>query len=297
MKLRRKIDFFIVGAPKSGTSSLYRFLGQHDDIFLPDGKDFFAFLDDPLYGVPESKLGAYYHEYNGEPLVGGSNIHIMRFPSAVKSLHNYNPDARLIVMLRDPVGRAYSAYWMMRRMGRERCGTFEAALAQDSIRARSGKFRHNTDLRYLEPGYYCDQIKFIFQYFDRERVYIGLLDDLKQDPEQVTCQVLNRLGADTSNLRIDFSEKTNEAREPRFMGLQRIITSQNRLKRIYRKLAPLSLRIKANEVLFSRLLEKNLKPAKYPPMAPETRAELADHFQSHNEKLSDLLGRDLSHWQ
>ena len=115
MKLNRKIDFFIVGAAKAGTTSLYRYLRQHEDIYLPPNKDFFVFNDDPTYGVPVSKIGVYYRKYGGEPLVGGSNVMIMRFAGAVRNLHHYNPDARLIVMLRNPVDRAYSNYWMMRR--------------------------------------------------------------------------------------------------------------------------------------------------------------------------------------
>lgn len=297
MKLDRKLDFFIVGAQKAGTSSLYQYLAQHKEMFLPEGKDFFAFNEDPVYGVSGSKLSAYYRNYAGQPLVGGSNVQIMPFPEAVRNLHDYNPDIQLIAMLRNPVDRAYSAYWMMRRTGREPCTTFEAALAEDSQRARRGDFRDMAELRYLEHGNYYDQLNVIYRYFDRERVLVALFEDLVRDPEQVTRDILERLGADTSELRIDFSKIANEASMPRSMALQRIMKSQNGLKKLYRSLTPLNLQVHANEALFAKLEEKNLKPVKYPPMAPETRARLADHFLSGNEKLSVLIGRDLRHWR
>lgn len=296
MKLDRKIDFFIVGAQKAGTSSLYQFLSQHKAIFLPAGKDFFAFNDDPVYGVPESKLGVYYRNYAGQPLVGGSNVQIMAFPSAVQSLHEYNPDIRLIIMLRNPVDRAYSAYWMMRRSGRERCETFEAALAAEDARVERGAFRDKTEFSYLAHGHYREQIEFIYRLFGREKVHIGLFDDLKSNPEHLTLQVLEYLGASTSDVDIDFSKKANEASMPRSMTLQRFMRSQNGLKRTYRALAPAGLQVRVAESLSARLEKWNLRPVRYPPMAPATRAELVKHFRARNEKLSDLIGRDLSHW-
>jgi hypothetical protein len=297
MKLTRKIDFFIVGAQKAGTSSLYQFLRQHKAIYLPTGKDFFAFNEDPMYGVPESKLGVYYRNYAGQPLVGGSNVQIMAFPGAVESLHSYSPEIRLIIMLRNPLERAYSAYWMMRRSGRERCETFEAALAEEGGRLERGTFRDKAEFSYLAHGYYHDQIKFIYRFFDREKVYIGLFDDLKLNPERLTLQVLDHLGVGASDLDIDFSKKANQASMPRSMTLQRINKSQNRFKKLYRTLAPVGLQVRLAEFLFETLEKNNLRPVKYPPMAPETRGELAKHFWAHNEKLSHLIGRDLSHWR
>ena len=192
MKLDRKLDFFIVGAQKAGTSSLYRYLAQHEAIFLPQSKDFFAFNEDPTYGVPGPKLSAFYRSYAGQPLVGGSNVQIMPFPEAIRNLHEYNPEILPIAMLRNPVDRAYSAYWMMRRIGREPCATFEAALAEDSRRANCGGFRDKAELRYLEHGNYCDQIDMLYRYFDREGVYVALFDDLVENPEQVTREILER---------------------------------------------------------------------------------------------------------
>ncbi len=84
---------------------------------------------------------------------------------------------------------------------------------------------------------------------------------------------------------------------PRSMFLQRIIKGQSGLKRMYRRLAPLGLQIRANDAIFTKLEERNLKPVRYPPMAPETRESLAAHFRPGNERLSALLGRDLSHWR
>ncbi len=296
MKLDRKLDFFIVGAQKAGTSSLYQYLAQHQGIFLPKAKDFFAFNEDAVYGVPASKLEAYYRAYAGQARVGGSNVQIMPFPEAVRNLHAYNPDIQLIAMLRNPVDRAYSAYWMMRRTGREPCATFEAALAEDLRRARCGGFREKAELCYLEHGNYVDQLSLIYRYFDRERVFVGLFDDLVETPEKVTRAILRRLDLNTSDLGIDFSKAANEASMPRSMILQRIIKGQSGLKKVYRSLAPLGLQVRANDAIFTKLEERNLKPVRYPPMAPETRAKLAAHFRPANEKLSALLGRDLSHW-
>lgn len=296
MNSDRKIDFFIVGAQKAGTTSLYDHIARHPELFLPSGKDFYAFNDDPLYGVSGSGLLPYYREYRGQRLIGGSNVQIMRFPSAVRNLHQYNPRTKLIILLRNPVDRAYSAFWMMRNLGLEPCDTFEAALAQDGARAERGDFRENAELRYLEPGYYDEQIDFIHGLFDSGSIYIGLFDDFVRQPERITREILDWLGAETSGLAIDFSKRSNEASRPRSMMLQRIIRSQNRLKKFYRSVVPLGARDRLNAAIFSKLQARNLAPFKYPEMAAETRSRLVEHFLPHNRRLSELIDRDLSHW-
>ncbi len=296
MNSDRKIDFFIVGAQKAGTTSLYDYMAQHRDLFLPSSKDFYAFNDDPVYGVTGSRLLSYYRKYRGEPLVGGSNVQIMRFPDAVRNLHHYNPRTKLIILLRNPVDRAYSAFWMMRNLGLEPCDTFEAALAQDGARGARGDFRENAELRYLEPGYYDQQIDFIHGLFDNGSIYIGLFDDFVRQPERITREILDWLGADTSELAIDFSKRSNEASRPRLMMLQRLIRSQNRLKRLYRSTMPLAVQDRVNATVMSKLQESNRVPFEYPPMAAETRSRLVDHFLPHNERLSELIDQDLGHW-
>jgi hypothetical protein len=295
--LDRKLDFMIIGAQKAGTTSLYGYLAQHPHVFLPPGKDLFAFNDDPVYGVGAERLGSYFTDCRGEPLVGASNVQILPFPSALKNLQAYNPDLKLIIMLRNPIDRAYSSYWMMRRHGREPSDTFESALAWEQQRQRAKDFRTRAELCYRFHGRYAEHIDRVWSAFPRERVYIRLLDDLKQDPLREVSNLLRWLGADPDAAEIDLSQTLNPSRMPRWMPLQRAIKSSGPLKQLYVRLAPVRVREALNQYLFNPLQDYNLRPFKYPPMAADTRAELFEYYRADLGRLSEMIGRDLSHWQ
>jgi hypothetical protein len=293
----RKLDFFIVGAQKAGTTSLYNYMSQHEDIFLPFNKDFFAFNDDPHYGVSELRLPQYYREYAGQEVIGGSNVQVLPFETAIGTLHAYRPDIKIVVMLRNPIDRAHSAFWMMRRAGLEPCETFEAALKLDADRGTSDDFRTRAELRYIDHGFYDQQLANVFRFFKPEQVHIALFDDLANDPQETTGSILSWLGVTSGDKGIDFGFRSNESSMPQSPKLESLIRSQGPWKRAYHRVVPLRLRILVNERVISRMEESILQPFQYPGLARTTRERLLDLYRPHLERLSALLGRDLGQWQ
>lgn len=293
----RKLDFFIIGAQKAGTTSLYDYLSQHRDIFLPSSKDFFAFNDDPHYGVSESKLPEYFRNYAGEVVIGGSNVQVLPFENAIRNLRDYRPDIKIVIMLRNPIDRAYSAYWMMRRAGLEPCETFEAALQLDTERAHNHDFRTRAELRYLHHGFYDEQLANVFRYFEPAQVHIALFDDLATNPQETTDRVLSSLGLTSCNSEIDFDFRSNESSMPRSPMLESLIRGRGAWKRLYHKAVPLRFRILVNDRVMSGIERKLLQPYRYPKLAADTRERLVEIYRPHLDRLGALLGRDLSSWQ
>lgn len=293
----RKLDFFIIGAQKAGTTSLYDYLAQHEHVYLPFNKDFFAFNEDPHYGITEAALPSYYRDYAGQELVGGSNVQVLPFADAIANLHHYRPDIKVVVMLRNPVDRAYSAFWMMRRTGLEPCKSFEAAIDLEDERSSSSDFRTRAELRYLEHGFYDEQLIKLFNVFDPKQVFVALFDDLAADPQKTTETLLAWLGASSGTEGIDFDFRSNESSLPRSARLEALIRSQSGWKRAYHRTIPLGLRNAVNKHVIARVEDLILQPFQYPTLAEDTRQRLLSLYRPHMERLSTLIGRDLSPWQ
>jgi hypothetical protein len=290
--MARKIDFLIIGTPKSGTTALNDYLSQHPDIYLPKRKDDGMFIT----CLPEEQSEAFwlwYRDIRHETIIGGAEVNLMYFPFTAARVYHYNPQIRLIAILRNPIERAYSAYWYYLRLGWETSATFEEALGREPER-RLGSLHDSAALTYLEHGCYYEQLLRYLDYFPHSHVCIILSEDLKYAAQQTLGKIMTWLGVDHERETIDLSLRSNESGAPRSRKLSQIIGSHNIWYRgMARKLTSRRFRQAVSDIL----IQLNTKPFEYPHMRPETRTKLAAYFAPHNEKLSNLIERDLSHWK
>lgn len=291
----RKIDFLIIGAQKAGTTSLHNYLMQHPDIFLPEAKDLQFFMDAGDYEVKEKDFELFYKKMGQEKLIGGSQVQLLYFPESAQRIFEYNPDMKLIAVLRNPIDRAYSAYWYTRRKAWECCESFETALDREPERL-NGSYREHADLSYVSHGCYDEQLANLFSVFPRSNVFIGLFDDLKKDPHRFVVDILTWLGVDPT-VKIDVDGRSNEAAMPRLMLLQKMIMKPPPIIRnIYHGLISKTMQHNIQKTIVSDLVNINEKSFKYPKMKPETRTRLCEYFRPHNKRLEKMINRDLSHW-
>lgn len=284
----------IIGAQKAGSSSLHYYLSQHPRIFMPILKDIQYFERDEYYKQLDEVLAVLYKDATDAQIWGGSDVNLLYFYYTAERLYKYNPKMKLIAILRNPIDRAYSAYWAAVRDGFETSKTFEDALAKEKER-RKGTLRERGILTYLEHGHYDEQLKHYFEVFGKDQIYILITDDLKKDPKKVVKDLLSWLGVDPDISSIDFNVKKNVSSLSKMPWLQRFFTVEGIHSKIYRSLPP-QMRIFLYNNIYLKLRELNSKPFKYPPMNPETRKKLIKYFGPHIERLSEMIGRDLSHW-
>jgi hypothetical protein len=213
-------DAVILGAQKSGTSSLHHYLVQHPKVIAPLRKEVHYF--DVGYGHSEAWYRAHFGR-RGEPGLNlESSPYYLFHPSVPARLHALLPQARLIVLLRDPVSRAYSHYWHERDKGREsldfeaaiaaepaRLGDSEAALADGRI-SRSAAHQH---FSYLARGRYAEQLERWFAVVPREQFLVLRFEDLAREPLVVLNRTLGFLGlAPAQSVRL---EARNTRRYPK----------------------------------------------------------------------------------
>lgn len=189
------VNFIVIGVQKAGTTALHDYLADDPALGLSDVKEVHFFDDEALdWSAPD--YGAYHAHFpaQGHVLRGEATPIYVYWPNALERIRAYNPAMRLILMLRDPVDRAWSNWrmetargverhpfgWCVRR-GRQRL--FEAA-----------PWGHHREFSYVERGFYGAQVARLFENFPRDQVLILRAEDLRADPNPVLAQVSGFLG-------------------------------------------------------------------------------------------------------
>lgn len=291
----RTLDFAIVGAQKAGTTSFFNYVGQHPQIYVPRFKEMQFFVFDEEYARGEPALDPYFRDLGSQAIVGFAHVHMMYFRVVAERLHRRNPEMKILAVLRNPIDRAWSAYWFARERGTESL-SFEEAMEAEP-RRDAGTYQERGQLTYLRHGHYAEQLQVYVDLFGRDRVHVVLNDDLSKDPEPVVRQAVAWLGADPALGTFTF-ERHNVASWPRFPAVGRWLSDESRpVKRLVRAVVPTGPRLLFREVVTDRLIAWNLKPWKYPKLEPAVRERLRAYYAPHNAELGRFLGRDLSHWR
>jgi len=289
----KPINAIIAGAQKAGTTSLKYYMDEHPLICTHRTIEMGYFIHDDIYSLGyEWAFGHYFNRCNkGECLVLAKSVAVMYEETAIRRLYQHNPEMLVIVVLRNPVDRAYSAYWYALRMGWEDNCNFDEAVWLDPGRHKDAIARRSCS--YLERGVYVRHIEKILKFFPRKSLLIIDYEDLRHDPIGICHRIFDSLGVWRITPAVD--RKHNVGVLPRSQSLARSWAGLTYLawaKRIYRSMLPFSLRWRLKQLL----IESNRGNKVPPPMNETTRNRLIDYFRPHNEKLGDLLDIDFSKW-
>jgi len=281
-------DFFIVGAPRCGTTALYTYLRDHPDIFMSQIKEPNFFAD---------YLGKYRRvrtlpEYldcftgvEGAKRIGEASVSYLASHTSAKVIREFSPLSSIIIMLRNPVDVMYSMYYLRRFSNLEDQPSFRAALDAD---ARGRKVR---ELTYRERVRFATQVERYITVFGREKIHFIVYDDFKIDTKKVFQNTLRFLGV-CSNSKEDFP-RINGNRSARSRFLWRLVRHPPvALRRIILPLTSPRFR----SAVGGRLLQLNTIEDPRPPMQFELENRLRKEFAPEIYRLSTLLDRDLTSW-
>lgn len=287
-------NFFIVGAAKCGTTSLYHYLQQHPQVFMPHVKEphhfsrlqprpeaaaFYRSVDDPA---------AYERLFSGAATyaaIGEASTSYLTDPDAAARIRAFNPDSRIIVMLRDPVERAYSHYLNNVRDGLE-TADFATAL-RDEMAAPAEELIWGRWPLYVAIGDYSAGLR-RFQESFPGRCHVILFEDFKSDPVSRLGEVLEFLGLDAFDWSASDLAPRNVASEPRGAFLARVLKSQA-ARNIGRALFPSRLRPAIHRLM--------IRPSQKAPMPEAARSLLRERYAGASSALASQLGRSVEGWQ
>lgn len=287
-------DFFIAGAAKAGTTSVWEWLKHHPQIFLP--KSFHH--KEPSFFCSKWGLHSgekYLDMFRGasdDQVVGEASTAYLTSPESPELIKQHVPDAKIIIMLRHPVDRAYSLFNYMLNNGFEDVESFEAALqAEDEYRFDRARFNpplgfyHN--YLYFRSGLYSEQLARYQKLFPSEQLLVLLLDDFKKDVHASMRKVYRFLGVDESfTTRY---EVENQGGVPRVPRLQYLLRSKAR---------PFFQTHSVPGCLFvvNLLLRLNAGRSKPAKMKESTRCELLERYAPDVKLTAESIGRNLDKW-
>jgi hypothetical protein len=301
MPTEARPNLFIVGAQKSGTSALAGWLGEHPHVcmsfpkepgFLAFGESGYPFPDG--YGNPapasqyvvcdeRSYLKLFAHARPEQRVLGEASTWYFALPGMAQKIKSYRPDAKVIVILRDPVERAYSAWCHARGDRLEPCDDFSTALQLESQRGEVEFL-----LRYQRMGLYSEALAEYQSVFPTAQLLVLFYDDIRADPMSSWRTVCAFLGVDASHTP-RFEHRYNRSGQPRSRFVHNLLRS-HRLKQVIRTVLPHPLAMRAKRQVDDLNLEQ------FPAMDPSCRAALREYYRPDIQRLSRLTDRDLDAW-
>ena len=294
-------NFLILGTQKAGTSALNHYLKEHPQIYMSGVKEpgFFDFEgrkvdfcgpgDRQAYRSAIADISAYqnlFQEVRDEIAIGEATTWYLQSETAPARIKHHLPDVRLIVILRNPVERAFSAYVHALRDNVEPIADFAQALAAESdrIKANWGYL-----WRYQQMGFYAQQLKRYYQYFDRDRLKIYLYEDFNRSPQVVLQDIYQFLSVDDCLIPQVFTRHniSGIAKNP---SLDRFLYQRNNsVKNLLKPMIPLQLRRRMVNYL-------RVKNRVKPQLSPAIATQLKSVFREDIRELEVLIQRDLSSW-
>lgn len=295
-------NFLIIGAMKSGTTSLYHYLAQHPQIYMSLVKEpkFFALEGttwdpEPLGSGGLAKIkgirdwDAYLNLFSGvadEIAIGEASPLYLYAPQSAEKIRQVLPEVKIIAILRHPVDRAYSHFLHWVQRGLEPLGSdfVNVLRAEDDRIARDW----SPNYHYKHRGFYYEQLKRYYDRFDRDRIRIYLFDDLQRDPVALIQNIFEYLQVDPTFVP-QTDKQYNISKLPKNQQIQQLLDRPNPIKKILKLLIPNS---------WKKTLKNQIKTYNSikPKLDKELHYQLTQEYKNDLLKLQDLIQKDLSPW-
>ena len=310
-------NFLIIGERRSGTTTLGKWIECHPEIFLHPRMDMGYFIDKELVGSKTWTKGnadyakwnkehsideyvALFNDASKEKAIGEKSADYLFWHHSHERIKSYFPDIKLIVTLRNPIHRAWSMYWNEIGKGRESL-SFEDAIKEEDERIKNSDFARN-HLSYKTRGFYDESLTKLFEVFNRENIYVLILDKAKDNPRKYLKEIYNFLKIDVNkgfeNADKTFNKNWTLVVKP-YVKKYALIAS---LEKIYFKiistiakvLFPRKLYLRRDLIMFLAMPFRKTKSDH--KLKDETYEKLLNLYKPHINNLEKILNEDLSLW-
>jgi len=294
-------NFLVVGAAKCGTSSLHNYLNQHSDIFMPTYNKEGMKVKEPRFLIKDlvqnrlpqgvwdwGEYKALFDNIENQKCIGESTVlYLYFYEHAIKNIKKYlGDDVKIIIMLRNPIYRAYSAYSFASRTMQEN-QSFKDAIDSSYTRYEND-ISVSPMILYKEFGKYADMVEAYQKNFTN--VHVVLYDDFIENTTQEVKKVFDFLGVEGE--KVNTKKVVNSGgKKWKSLFIKQILMGNNLFKRIFKILFPTKLRFLLKEML------KNIFMVKVDEIDDDVKNELLLYFKEDIQRLENLINKNLSEWK
>lgn len=216
-----RLDFIVPGAQKSGTTALHYFLNQHPQIALPDQQELHFFDDEEIFAhsVDYQVLHRHFRAIGRSTMAGEVSPSYLYWEPAMERIHTYNPRIKLVILLRNPIDRAF-AHWNMQRFKDREPLDFLAALKEEPRRIAQPRSIESRRFSYVDRGFYSTQLKRVFKFFPREQVMVVKFEQFRDRKQETLDAIFDFLSV--KRLRV------SRDRDRNVVPYERAITAEER---------------------------------------------------------------------
>ena len=296
-------SFLFIGTGKAGSTSLYHYLNEHPEIFMSPIKEtnFFSYeggrpdfagpgdLASLAHKTTITTIEKYLDNFQGvtdEQAIGEVSPSYLYVPQAPQRIKKYLPDVKMIVILRNPVDRAYSNFQHRMNLGVEPLTDFSEAITAEKTRIANN---WAPTWHYLKQGFYYEQLQRYFDLFDSSQFKIYLFEDWLSDKLGLIRDLFEFIEVDP-DFTPNMITKYNISGKPKSELLNSFLAQKNPIKTALKKILPQ----KICSQLSASAQTKNLQ--KLPSLSADVRQQLNQIYQPDILKLQKLINRDLSSW-
>jgi len=302
----KKPNLIIIGAPKTGTTSLHYYLSQHPEIYMSEDKEPHYFCkdlhkeNDEFFGYDkyfrhrsQESYSSIFQNATNEKIIGEASTTYIYSKVAAKQIHDFDPDMKIIAIIRDPLDLAFSWYNYLKFLTHETADTFEEALKLEKSRKSNQKLIPNcvlypTSIFYSEIVDFDQNLKRFTDLFSRENCKFILFDDLKKDVGSIYKEVLDFLEVDTEFVA-DF-EMQNVSRSARFGGMkQKVDNATFAIRQKFYQYRNTTILRKAKETYNTIFVKEGVKAI----MQEEEKQQMRKWFYEKVELTGKFLDKDL----
>ena len=196
-----RLNFIVPGAQKAGTTALHYSLTKHRQIALPDRQEMHFFDDEKIFSRPVDYESLHRHFrvraglalINRRLLAGEVTPSYLYWPPAMERIHHYNPRIKFIILLRNPIDRAF-AHWNMQRFKDREPLDFLDALREEPRRIATPLSIESRRFAYIDRGFYSVQLERVFKFFPREQVHLVKFEDFRDRKRETLDSIFDFLG-------------------------------------------------------------------------------------------------------
>lgn len=304
----KKPNFFIIGAGKSGTTALYEYLLQHPEVYMSKIKEtnFYELEGQKiLQGYNSEDPEGYFHypwsvtdrksyydlfkDAKEGQAVGEASPMYLYGKKAVNKIKDEIPEAKIIVVLRDPVDRLYSRFYHLVREGREPSPNFSDALQKGNI------WWKKNDL--VQEGFYFTHLKKWYDAFPKEQIKVMLYDDLRKNPQEFVSEIYSFIGVNP-DFKPDLDVEYNQSGRIKNKFKDRLIGQNGIIKRMIHGISPSLVEwMKKNKKIRAKYIQVQSNNLEKPKLEKGLRGKMIDEiYRVEIENLQQLIHRDLRKW-